>query len=81
MGVIMKSTSVKLFSCAFVLISVLTLLGFGGPQNAKAASETPPLTVNQILEQVEKKYANSKFAADFIQNSTILVCWKTAISD
>ena len=67
----MKSTTVRLFSYAFFLISVLTLLRFGGPQNAKAASETPLLTVSQILEQVEKKYTNSKFAADFIQNSTI----------
>ncbi len=53
----------------FVLIGVLIPLGVGGLQNVKAASETSPLTVDQILEQVENKYNNSKFSADFIQNS------------
>ena len=57
--------------CAFVLIGVLSPLGFGGLKNVKAASGTNPLTVDQILEQVEKKYTDSKFAADFIQKSTI----------
>jgi outer membrane lipoprotein carrier protein len=57
--------------CALILIGVLSPLGFGGLKNVKAASDTNPLTVDQILEQVEKKYTDSKFAADFIQKSTI----------
>jgi outer membrane lipoprotein carrier protein len=56
---------------ALVVIGALSLLGFGGPQNVKAASETNPLTVEQILENVENRYRNSKFTADFIQRSTV----------
>ena len=57
----------------FILIGVgfLSPFGFDGPQNVRAASDTPPPTVDQILEQVENKYTNSKFSADFIQKSTI----------
>ena len=67
----MKYRSAIFVLYAVVLIGVLAPLGFGGPQNVKAASDTNPLTVDQILEQVENKYTNSKFAADFIQKSTI----------
>ena len=67
----MKSTTAKLVLYAFFLIGVLSSVTFGGPREVKAASETNNLTVDQILEHVENKYTNSKFAADFIQNSTI----------
>ena len=67
----MKFTSRIFVFYAIVLISFLIPLGFGGPQTVTAASETNPLTVDQILDRVENKYANSKFSADFIQKSTI----------
>ena len=54
-----------------VLIGVLILVLSGGLQDIEAATESSDLTVDQILERVESKYANSKFSADFIQKSTI----------
>jgi outer membrane lipoprotein carrier protein len=67
----MKFTSGIFVLYAFFLIGVLSPLGLGGPPEVKAVSETNHLTVDQILEHVENKYTNSKFAADFIQKSTI----------
>jgi outer membrane lipoprotein carrier protein len=67
----MKFTGGIFVLCAFFLIGVLSPLGLGGPREVKAASETNQLTVDQILGHVENKYTNSKFAADFIQKSTI----------
>ena len=67
----MKSTSGIIVLYAIVLISVLIPLGLSGPQNAKAASETNDLTVDQILDRVENNYTHSKFSADFLQKSTI----------
>ena len=69
----MKYRSGIFFLYVFILIGICVLspLGFGGLKHVKAASDTDPLTVDQILEQVEKKYTDSKFAADFIQKSTI----------
>ena len=54
-----------------VLIGALMLVLSGGLQDIEAATESSDLTVDQILERVESKYANSKFSADFIQKSTI----------
>jgi outer membrane lipoprotein carrier protein len=65
----MKFTSGFFVLYAFFLIGVLSPLGLGGPREVKAASETNPLTVDQILEHIENKYNHSKFRADFIQNS------------
>jgi outer membrane lipoprotein carrier protein len=65
----MKFTSGFFVLYAFFLIGVLSPFGLVGPREVKAASETNPLTVDQILEHVENKYNNSKFKADFIQNS------------
>jgi outer membrane lipoprotein carrier protein len=56
---------------ALVLIGVLSAVIFEGLQDATAASEQNNLTVDQILENIENKYTNSKFTADFIQRSTI----------
>jgi outer membrane lipoprotein carrier protein len=69
----MKRRSGIFFLYVIILIGICVLspFGFGGLKNVKAASDTDPLTVDQILEQVEKKYTDSKFAADFIQKSTI----------
>jgi outer membrane lipoprotein carrier protein len=67
----MKFTNAIFVLYAFFLIGILSPLGLGGPREVKAASETNHLTVEQILEHVESKYTNSKFAADFIQKSTI----------
>jgi outer membrane lipoprotein carrier protein len=65
----MKFTSGFFVLYAFFLIGVLCPLGLSGPREVKAASETDPLTVDQILEHIENKYNHSKFRADFIQNS------------
>lgn len=69
----MKYRSGNFVLYVFILIGICALspFAFNGPQNVKAASDTPPLTVDRILEQVENKYTNSKFSADFIQKSTI----------
>jgi outer membrane lipoprotein carrier protein len=67
----MMSKSAKIVFFAIALIAALTLVTFGGLQAALAASEANNLTVDQILQLVENKYANSKFSADFIQKSTI----------
>jgi outer membrane lipoprotein carrier protein len=56
---------------ALVLIGVLSAVIFEGLQDATAASEQNNLTVDQILENIENKYTDSKFTADFIQRSTI----------
>ena len=53
------------------LLAVLMLVLFGGLQNLRAAAESTRLTVDHILDRVEKKYADSKFSADFVQKSTI----------
>jgi outer membrane lipoprotein carrier protein len=53
------------------LLAVLMLVLFGGLQNLRAAAESTRLTVDHILDQVEKKYADSKFSANFVQKSTI----------
>jgi len=54
-----------------LLLAVLMLVLFGGLQNLRAAAESTRLTVDHILDRVEKKYADSKFSADFVQKSTI----------
>jgi outer membrane lipoprotein carrier protein len=67
----MKSTSGIFVFYAFVLIGVLAPVTFGGPRDVNAASETNNLTVDQILQRIETRYTNSKFSADFLQESTI----------
>jgi outer membrane lipoprotein carrier protein len=71
MGAIMKPTTVKLFCYPFVIVAILVLGLLSDPPGLNAATETSNLSVDQILDRVEKKYTNSKFAADFIQKSTI----------
>ena len=67
----MKS-SIKNFVCyAVVLIAAQTFTITSGQNISTAATTGSDLTVDQILEKVENKYANSKFSADFIQKSTI----------
>ena len=67
----MKSASGIFVSCSPVVIAVLMLVLSGGLQGLDAANESNDLTVDQILDRVENKYANSKFSADFLQKSTI----------
>lgn len=67
----MKSTTVKLVFYSFVLIGILVLAPLGSPQDLNAATENINLSVDQILDRVEKRYTNSKFSADFIQKSTL----------
>jgi outer membrane lipoprotein carrier protein len=56
---------------AAVMLAALVLALSGGQNSFAAATTGSDLTVDQILEQVENKYANSKFSADFIQKSTL----------
>ena len=56
---------------AAVMLAALVFTLYGGKNSSSAATTGSDLTVHQILEQVETKYANSKFSADFIQKSTI----------
>ena len=67
----MNSVTRTFLRLSTVLIGVLMLVLSGGLQDLEAATESSDLTVDQILERVESKYANSKFSADFIQKSTI----------
>ena len=59
------------FSGSVLLLAVTMLVLLGGLRNLGTAAESTDLTVDHILEQVENKYANSKFSANFIQKSTI----------
>jgi len=63
----MKSTT----GILVLYLTVLMLGLFGGLQDLRAATESNNLTVDYVLDRVEKKYADSKFSADFIQKSTI----------
>jgi outer membrane lipoprotein carrier protein len=71
MGVIMKTTTVKLFGYSFVIIGILVLGLLNDPPGLYAATENTNLSVDQILDRIEKRHTNSQFAADFIQKSTI----------
>ena len=67
----MKSTTVKLFGYSFVIIGILVLGLLNDPPGFYAATENTNLSVDQILDRIEKRHTNSQFAADFIQKSTI----------
>lgn len=67
----MKSTTVKLFGYSFVIIGILVLGLLNDPPGLYAATENTNLSVDQILDRIEKRHTNSQFAADFIQKSTI----------
>ena len=67
----MKSATRTSLLVSTVVIGVLMLVLSGGLQRLYAATESGDLTVDQILDRVENKYANSKFSADFLQKSTI----------
>ena len=69
MDFIMKPTASKLVFYSFVLIEILVLAPQSGLQDLYAASTDSNLSVDQILDRVENKYANSEFSADFIQKS------------
>ena len=62
----------RIFMCtAAAMLTALVFTLSGGQQNFAAATTGSDLTVDQILEKVENKYANSKFSAEFIQKSTL----------
>ena len=67
----MRSTIRNLLRCTVVVFGGLILLSSGSLRDLRAATTGDNLTVDQILEKVENKYADSKFSADFIQKSTI----------
>ena len=67
----MKLTIRNFLPITIIMLAFLLLLLSGGQMHLKAEAVDSNLTVDQILQQVENKYANSKFSADFIQKSTI----------
>ena len=67
----MKLTIKIFLPITIIMLAFLLLLLSGGQMHLKAEAVDSNLTVDQILQQVENKYANSKFSADFIQKSTI----------
>ena len=67
----MKSTAKNFLSHTMIMLAVFMLALAGGQKCLAEATTGSDLTLDQILEQVEKKYSNSKFSADFIQKSTI----------
>ena len=65
-------SAIRIFMCAAAVIFTAIVPTLSSGQSISvAATRGSDLTVDQILEQVEAKYANSKFSADFIQKSTI----------
>jgi len=67
----MKSINGIFVGYLTAVLGVLMLVFSGGVHDLGAATESSDLTIDQILDRVEKKYADSKFSADFIQKSTI----------
>jgi outer membrane lipoprotein carrier protein len=67
----MKSAIKNFARHAAVMLTAIVLVLSGGENISVAATTGSELTVDQILEKIENKYANSKFSADFIQKSTI----------
>lgn len=62
----MKPTIAKAVFYLFFLIGIALL---GRSPDLTAATADSNLSVDQILDRVENKYANSEFSADFIQKS------------
>jgi outer membrane lipoprotein carrier protein len=71
MGVNMRSTTGIFTFYSIFLIGVLILVPISAAQDSSAATESPNLTVEQILDRVESKFTNTKFSADFMQQSII----------
>ena len=67
----MRSTIGNVLRYTVIVFGGLILISSGALKDLGAATTGDNLTVDQILEQVENKYADSKFSADFIQKSTI----------
>ncbi|MEJ2100325.1 MAG: outer membrane lipoprotein carrier protein LolA [Desulfobacterales bacterium] len=65
----MKPTAPKLFFYSFVLTAIVVLAPLGRFPNLNTAIANIHLSVDQILDRIEKKYTNSEFSADFIQRS------------
>jgi outer membrane lipoprotein carrier protein len=65
----MKPTAAKLFFYSFVLTAIVVLAPLGRFPNLNTAIANIHLSVDQILDRIEKKYTNSEFSADFIQRS------------
>jgi outer membrane lipoprotein carrier protein len=65
----MKASTAKLIFCSLMLTGIVALAPPGGPGGFGSASGSVDLTVDQILDRIEKKYTNSEFSADFIQKS------------
>ena len=67
-------SAIRIFMCAAaVMFTAIVLTLSPGQSISVAATRGSDLTVDQILEQVEAKYANSKFSADFIQKRALPV--------
>jgi outer membrane lipoprotein carrier protein len=67
----MQSSIQNFARFAVIVFGGLILISSAALKDLGAATTGDNLTVDQILEQVENKYADSKFSADFVQKSTI----------
>jgi outer membrane lipoprotein carrier protein len=65
----MKPTTVKFVYYSLLLIAILVPAFLGGAPDLKAATDNGNLSVDQILDRVEKRYTHSEFSAEFIQKS------------
>ena len=71
MRMIMRKTNGMMIRYSLVLFGVVMLTILAGSQGLGAAAESSSLTVQEVLDRIEKRYDNSNFSADFIQKSTI----------
>ena len=65
----MKLTIAKVVFYSLFLIGILMLAPLGRFPNLNTAIANSHLSVDQILDRIEKKYTNSEFSADFVQRS------------
>jgi len=65
----MKVNTIKII--AWALILSITSLMLSSEQQLAAFAAEPDLTLEQILDRMEKHYAGNSFTAEFVQESTV----------
>ncbi len=67
----MKLSAVSFLFCALVFFNTQTLLGQDSGKASVLPAEKPSLSLDDIMDRIEKRYAGSGFSAHFDQKSTI----------
>jgi len=67
----MKLNISAILFCIFVFTGVQTWLSSSDHFDVNASAAGSDLTLNQILDRVEQRYAGKGFKADFVQESTL----------